>query len=193
MPFVIWTNTFCNLNKYILPFEQIHFAIWTNTFGNLDKNIILDNTAQSNQPNSIALDRASDSIAAHLPTVIQKSVSKSIASRILKKLNFRFKKIWNNFNKLCISQSFAEFTFNKVCTSTSFLENFFEHFCCKNLENPLLEKPGKSTAGQNLLRPRFLGPGLLPGWLPACRLVAESPIWKTMQPLPPAPQTDADG
>ena len=33
----IWTNTFCNLGKYILQFGQIHFAIWTNTFCNLDK------------------------------------------------------------------------------------------------------------------------------------------------------------
>ena len=63
--FKTWTNTFCNLDKYILqfeqiyfatgkagleegekkatsrptilPFKQIHFKIWTNTFCNLDK------------------------------------------------------------------------------------------------------------------------------------------------------------
>ena len=33
----IWTNTFCNLDKYILQFGQIHFAIWINTFYNLEK------------------------------------------------------------------------------------------------------------------------------------------------------------
>ena len=27
IPFAIWTNTFRNLDKYILHFEQIHFAI----------------------------------------------------------------------------------------------------------------------------------------------------------------------
>ena len=37
MHFAIWTNAFCNLDKYILQFGQIHFAIWTNTFSNLDK------------------------------------------------------------------------------------------------------------------------------------------------------------
>ena len=31
----ISTNTFCNLDKYILQFLQIHFAISTNTFCNL--------------------------------------------------------------------------------------------------------------------------------------------------------------
>ena len=31
----IWTNTFCNLDKYILQFGQIHFAICTNTFAQL--------------------------------------------------------------------------------------------------------------------------------------------------------------
>ena len=30
--FVIWTNKFYNLDKYILVFEKIHFTIWTNTF-----------------------------------------------------------------------------------------------------------------------------------------------------------------
>ena len=34
------TNTFYNLGKYILQFEQIHFAIWTNTFCNLNKCIV---------------------------------------------------------------------------------------------------------------------------------------------------------
>ena len=29
--FQIWTNTFWNLDKYILKFGQIHFTIWTNT------------------------------------------------------------------------------------------------------------------------------------------------------------------
>ena len=28
---LIWTNTFCNLDKYIFQFGQIHFSIWTNT------------------------------------------------------------------------------------------------------------------------------------------------------------------
>ena len=28
----IWTNTFCNLDKYILQFGQIYFVIQTNTF-----------------------------------------------------------------------------------------------------------------------------------------------------------------
>ena len=35
--FVIWTNTFCNLDKYIQQSGQINLAIWTNTFNNLDK------------------------------------------------------------------------------------------------------------------------------------------------------------
>ena len=26
--FAFWTNTFCNLNKYILQFEHLHFEIW---------------------------------------------------------------------------------------------------------------------------------------------------------------------
>ena len=29
--FEIWTNTFCNSNKYILKFGEIHFTIWTIT------------------------------------------------------------------------------------------------------------------------------------------------------------------
>ena len=33
-------NTFCNLDKYILQFLQIHLAIWTNTFGNFDKYVL---------------------------------------------------------------------------------------------------------------------------------------------------------
>ena len=37
---LIWTNTFYNLDKYILKYGQIHFAIWTNTFDNLDKYIL---------------------------------------------------------------------------------------------------------------------------------------------------------
>ena len=34
------TDTFLNLNKYILEFAQIHFGIWTNTYWNLDKYIL---------------------------------------------------------------------------------------------------------------------------------------------------------
>ena len=30
--FAIWTNTFCNLDKYILQFGQINLAIWTTAF-----------------------------------------------------------------------------------------------------------------------------------------------------------------
>ena len=32
LAFSIWTNTFFDLDKYILQFEQMHFAIWTNVF-----------------------------------------------------------------------------------------------------------------------------------------------------------------
>ena len=28
----VWTNTLPNLEKYILPFRQIHFIIWRNVF-----------------------------------------------------------------------------------------------------------------------------------------------------------------
>ena len=35
-----WRNTFCNFDKYILQFGQIHSAIWTNTFCNSDKYIL---------------------------------------------------------------------------------------------------------------------------------------------------------
>ena len=37
--FVIWTNTFSNLHKYIQQFAQMHSAICTNTFSNLHKYI----------------------------------------------------------------------------------------------------------------------------------------------------------
>ena len=36
----IQTNTFCNLDKYVLQFGQIHFAIWTNRYFILDKYIM---------------------------------------------------------------------------------------------------------------------------------------------------------
>ena len=40
MHFTIWTNTFCDLDNYILCFGQIYFVIWTNKFYNLDKCIL---------------------------------------------------------------------------------------------------------------------------------------------------------
>ena len=36
----IWTNTFCNSNKYIMKFRQIHFSMETYTFCNSDKYIL---------------------------------------------------------------------------------------------------------------------------------------------------------
>ena len=43
------TDTFLNLNKYILEFAQIHFGIWTNTFWNLNKYIFEFGQIQSMQ------------------------------------------------------------------------------------------------------------------------------------------------
>ena len=47
--FVIWTNTFCNLDKYIQQSGQINLAIWTNTFNNLDKYILQENDGTMHQ------------------------------------------------------------------------------------------------------------------------------------------------
>ena len=36
----LWTNTFCDFDKYILQFGQINLSIWTNTFYNLDQYVL---------------------------------------------------------------------------------------------------------------------------------------------------------
>ena len=53
--FKIWTNTFCNLDKYICQFGLIYLSIWTNIFVNLDKYSSAEMNVQSAQLSTLLL------------------------------------------------------------------------------------------------------------------------------------------